>query len=52
VSNTNDDHIGPINGHINRGPDIMANGCLWVVGIFFAFMAVFGGYGFYMDRWK
>jgi hypothetical protein len=38
-----DDHIGPFNGHNHRGPDIVANGCLWVVGIAFAFIAIFGG---------
>lgn len=46
-----EDHIGPVNGHTNRGPDIAANGCLWVIEIFFAFVAIFGGYGFYAD-WR
>lgn len=46
------ERIGPYNGHTNRGPDIVAHGCLWVVAVFFGFVAVFGGYGFYMDGWK
>ena len=45
------DHIGPYNGHTNRGPDIVASGCLWVVAIFFGFIGIFGGYGFYAD-WR
>lgn len=32
------EHIGPINGRINRGPDILANGCLGVVATFFLIM--------------
>ena len=46
-----DDHIGPFNGRVNRGPDIAARGCLWVAAIFAGFIAVFGGYRFYAD-WK
>lgn len=46
------DHIGPYNGRTNRGPDIMANGCLWIVGILFAFIVIFGAYGFYADWTK
>lgn len=44
-----DDHIGPFNGHINRGPDITAAGCLWIAAIFFAFVGIFSGYGFLTD---
>lgn len=44
-----DDHIGPFNGRSNRGPDIAAAGCLWIVALFFACVAIFGGYGFLTD---
>lgn len=39
--------MGPYNGHINRGPDILANGCLGVVALFFFIMffcAIVGPY--------
>jgi len=36
-------------GHTNRGPDIVASGCLWIVAILLAFVVIFGGFGFYMD---
>jgi hypothetical protein len=47
-----EDRITPYNGHSYRGPDILANGCAWLVGIAATFIAVFGLYGFWADRWK
>ncbi len=49
------DHIGPYNGHNFRGPDIIVNGCLGIVGVFFFIIMICAAYGFYMGEitwWK
>jgi len=47
---SDDDHIGPINGH-NKS-EALPNGCIIIVMVIFGFIIVFGTYGFVMDALK
>lgn len=48
--NSDDNHIGPINGH-NKS-ETLPNGCIIVVLVALGFIVVFGAYGFIVDFFK